>query len=162
MYRVSKVSPFHVRSLLAVIGILHRCGKNMATQQNLQHWNNSVLKNAVILVLCLLKKNTIYLVLDVENRPVATFQTRRCGTDLRFQKLATEPAYAGRGIGSFCMEQIEGEAKNIGCQRVCMEVYDKSLHAIHFYEKRGYTICGTVNTLKYTELTMEKQLKVIR
>ena len=54
------------------------------------------------------------------------------------------------------MREIENIAKNLGLKTVVCEVYDKSLHAKEFYEKRGYSVYGTVDTLKYTELKMKK------
>jgi hypothetical protein len=39
-----------------------------------------------------------------------------------------------------------------------MEVYDKSQHAIDFYLHRGYVQCGVVNSLKYKEYVLQKQL----
>ena len=127
----------------------------MANRYDLHHWNNSRLKNAIVLFLCLLK-NRIYLVYDKERKAVATFQTKKIGNALRFQKLATAPAYAGKGVGSFCIEAIEGIAKSMGCEKVVLEVYDKSEHAKKFYEHRGYSVSGNVITLKYSELKMEK------
>ena len=56
------------------------------------------------------------------------------------------------------MKYIEMTAKERGLFRVTCEVYDKSEHAIKFYEHRGYRQYGTVGTLKYTELQMEKEL----
>ena len=136
--------------------ILYQCGKDMAQKYNLHHWDNSYVKTWIILLLCTLK-NDIYLVYDGKN-PVATFQTRKIAQSFLFQKLATEPVYSGRGIGSYCLKQIEQIAKKCGCTEVICEVYDKSDHAKRFYEHRGYTVCGTVETLKYREWKLRKGL----
>ncbi|MBE6601960.1 MAG: GNAT family N-acetyltransferase [Ruminococcaceae bacterium] len=157
MYTVRKVHLFQIGRINRVARILDRCGKDMAEKYDLHHWHNPHLKNLLIVVLCALK-NRIYLVYDDAGVPIATFQTKQVEKNMRFEKLATDPSFSGKGVGSFCMNTIEEMAKAAGCGKVCMEVYDKSAHALRFYENRGYTVCGTVDTLKYTEIKMEKKL----
>ena len=48
--------------------------------------------------------------------------------------------------------------KDAGCEEVICEVYNKSVHAKNFYERRGYLVYGTAETLKYNELKMTKKL----
>ena len=153
-YAVKRVSPFSIRHLMQVEGILYKCGKNMAEKDDLHHWDNAHIKNAIIVCLCVLK-NKIYLVFD-GTTPIATYQTKVIGDKFRFQKLATAPNYSGRGIGSFCMSEIELQASNSGCKSVYCEVYDKSIRAINFYKLKGYVVVGKEETLKYTEVIMEK------
>ena len=157
MYRVRKVTVFRVLDFFRVENILYRCGKDMAQKYDLQHWNNGHIKNFLIVALCFLK-NDIFLVFD-DNKPIATFQTKKCGDGLRLQKLATDPCFSGKGVGSFCLKTVEEMAKAADCKKVFFDVYDKSQHAAHFYENRGYTPCGSINTLKYTEVRMEKLLE---
>ena len=157
MYSVKQAGLFSVSRLFAIAGILFRCGKDMAEKHGLQHWNNSRIKCAVIVLMSVLR-NKVYLVCNSEGKPVATFQTNQSGDSMRFCKLATDPEYAGNGVGSFCLEEIELYAKNSGCKKVCCEVYDKSAHAAEFYKHRNYVECGEVKTLKYTEIKMEKVL----
>ncbi len=155
-YAVKQVLPFSIRRLIQVENILFKCGKNMAEKENLHHWDNAHIKNALIVCLCALK-NKVYLVFE-GTTPIATYQTKVICDKIRFQKLATIPDYSGRGIGSFCMSEIERQASNCGCKSVCCEVYDKSTHAINFYKHKGYVVVGKEETLKYTELIMEKAL----
>lgn len=157
MYTSRKISLFHIPGLIKVTSILYRCGKDMAKRYGLHHWDNSYFKTAVIVLLCALK-NRIYLVYDSDKQAVATFQVKKSENKLTFQKLATDPNFSGHGVGSFCMESIERMAKDSGLEKVCLEVYDQSAHAISFYQHRNYVICGTEKTLKYTELKMEKVL----
>ena len=128
----------------------------MAKKYDLHHWDNSHLKNFIIVALCELK-NTVYLVTEDE-KPVATFQTKQVGKTMRFEKLACSPKHSGKGIGSFCMSYIEEIAKKEGCDRVEMEVYSPSQHALDFYLHRDYEVCGETKTLKYTEVKMGKKL----
>lgn len=155
-YAVKQISPFSIHRLLQVENILFKCGKDMAEKDDLHHWDNVHIKNALIVCLCALK-NKIYLVFN-ESTPVATYQTKVIGDKLRFQKLATAPDFSGCGIGSFCMHEIEHQAIKCECKSVFCEVYDKSTHAINFYKHKGYVVVGKEETLKYTELIMEKAL----
>lgn len=156
MYSAIKLKIWNVGKLYQVADILYKCGKDMAIKYDLHHWDNSHLKNWLIVLLCAVK-NDIYLIFDNET-PVDTFQIQKNGSSLLFQKLATAPDFAGKGVGSFCLNEIE----RIGCENACSEivceVYDQSNHAIRFYEHKGYTVYGTVETLKYNELKMIKKL----
>lgn len=49
-------------------------------------------------------------------------------------------------------------AKSCGLSKLKCEVYDKSLRAYAFYEKRGFVRIGELNTLKYSEFILEKRL----
>ena len=128
----------------------------MAKQYGLHHWDNSHVKNWVIVALCSVK-NRIYLVFDGKT-PVATFQTRKQNQSYLFQKLATSPDFAGKGVGTFCLGEIERLATEEGCKEVICEVYDKSEHAKAFYEHKGYLVYGETDTLKYKELKLRKEL----
>ena len=156
MYRVSKLSKVNIFELKKVSDILYECGKDMAKKYDLHHWDNSHIKNHIIVALCAMK-NDIYLVYS-ERTLVATFQIRKTGQAFLFQKLATTPAFSGGGIGSYCLTEIERLAKKSGCTEVICEVYDKSEHAKSFYEHRGYTTYGATETLKYKEMKLRKEL----
>ena len=141
----------------SIMSILHACGKDMAGKYGLHHWDNSYLKTLIIVFLCQLK-NSIYLVWENEN-PVATFQVRKENDEVYFEKLAVSPDKEGQGIGSYCMSDIEKMAGEVNAARVWMEVYTQSRHAIGFYEKRGYRVCGDDKNLKYSVVKMEKKLR---
>lgn len=155
MYSVRKLKKYDIRSLAKVSDILYKCGKDMAKKQDLHHWDNGHIKNWAIVALCALK-NDIYLVYS-EKTAVATFQLRKTENAMLFQKLATSPAFAGKGTGSFCLSRIEEIAQRENCGQVVCEVYDQSNHAIDFYAHRGYRVYGTTLTRKYTELKMRKE-----
>lgn len=156
MYIVKKIGVTDIKGLLAVSYILYKCGKDMAHKLDLHHWNNPYIKSFVIVCICSLK-NSVYLVSN-EKEKVATFQVRQQGEKLYFEKLATSPSDYGKGIGSFCMNQIEEIALKKGCKKVCMEVYSLSQHAIKFYEYHGYITNKVESTLKYKIIKMEKNL----
>ncbi len=156
MFELKKVGKLDIRKLFSVADILNACGKDMAVKYDLHHWDNSYFKSLAIVGICDLK-NDIYLLFD-EKKPVATFMTRIIKDALHFEKLGTLPSESNRGIGTLCMEKIEGIAKKLGCKKVIMEVYEPSRHAIEFYEHRGYKVWGKTETLKYTEIKMEKNI----
>ncbi len=156
MYSVCKLRIWNISGLLKVSDILYKCGKDMASKYDLHHWDNSHLKNWLIVTLCALKNN-IYLVYN-NKTPVATFQTRKVDCSYLFLKLATSPDHAGGGVGTFCLNEIERLGKCEGCTEIICEVYDKSEHAMKFYEHRGYLAYGTTDTLKYKELKLKKEL----
>lgn len=156
MYKVQKVGLFNIGGQIKINKILFECGKDMAKKYDLHHWDNSYFKNFIIVALCELK-NTVYLVTEGE-KPVATFQIKQVDGTVHFEKLACSPKYSGRGIGSYCMNCIEKIAKNRGCEKVVMEVYSPSQHALDFYLHKGYKICGEAETLKYSEVKMEKKI----
>lgn len=156
MYSVCKLKIWNIAGLLKVSDILYKCGKDMAAKYDLHHWDNPHIKNWVIVALCALK-NDIYLVYADET-PVATFQTRKINQSYLFQKLATSPKFAGGGIGTFCLNEIERLAESENCIEIICEVYDKSEHAKRFYEHKGYLAYGETDTLKYKELKFRKGL----
>ena len=158
MYNVQKIGLFNFSGQIKISKILYFCGKDMAQKYDLHHWDNSYLKNMLIILLCELR-NVVYLVTDKENNSVATFQVRMKHTDLHLEKLATLPKFSGSGIGSFCIEFIENLAKQYGCKKICLDVYSLSKQAIGFYEHKGYSFCGNATTLKYSIVRMEKILE---
>ena len=103
----------------------------MAQKYDLHHWDNSFVKSCIIVGICMIKNN-VFLVY-CGRKPVATFQTRKKGACLHFEKLGTLPSESNHGVGFFCMESIEDMARNLKCGKVTMEVYEPSRHAIAFY-----------------------------
>ena len=158
MYTVKKVSLFNIPRLSEVSHILYLCGKDMADKYDLHHWDNSKFKTFLITVYCALK-NKMYLVFD-EKAPIATFQTKVIEDMLHFEKLAVSPEFSGKGVGSFCLERMEKIGKEKGCDKIGMEVYAPSRHAIEFYEHKGYKTVGEARTLKYSEYKMEKEIDI--
>lgn len=155
---IKRVHIYEVKQALAVAKILNCCGKDMVNKYGLHHWDNPMIKSCVIVLLCLLKNQT-YLVLNGKN-PVATFQLKKLEDALFFEKLAVVPEAANKGYGSYCMKLIEKRAKKLDFEKVRMEVYNQSKHAIEFYIHKGYSQVGEAGTLKYTDLVMEKTVGI--
>lgn len=156
MYKVQKIGLFNIGGQIKINNILFECGKDMVKKYDLHHWDNSHFKNFIIIFLCELK-NSVYLVTE-GRKPIATFQIKQVDKVIRFEKLACFPEYSGKGVGSYCMNYIEKIAQNRGCEKVVMEVYSPSQHALNFYLHKSYEICGETKTLKYSEVKMEKHI----
>lgn len=145
-----------MKDIFAVIRILHNCGKDMANKYDIHHWDNTKCKTFLIVLICAMK-NQIFVV-ERDRMIVGTYQTKLIDKTLHFEKLAVEPQFNGNGIGSFCLQQIEKEARENECRKVEMDVYCKSEHAIQFYINHGYTHVKNNNTLKYKILCFEKDI----
>lgn len=59
MYRIKKISILNLIGQNKINNILFDCGKDMAKKYDLHHWDNSHLKNFIIILLCELKKFSI-------------------------------------------------------------------------------------------------------
>jgi ribosomal protein S18 acetylase RimI-like enzyme len=57
---------------------------------------------------------------------------------LYVEELAVHPEYAGRGVGSFVLEQLEHLAKLRGLTHLVLEVAENNEHALAWYRKRNF------------------------
>lgn len=55
------------------------------------------------------------------------------------EELAVHPAYHGRGVGSFVLEQLEHLARVRGCTHLVLEVAENNQQALSFYRGRSFT-----------------------
>jgi ribosomal protein S18 acetylase RimI-like enzyme len=53
-------------------------------------------------------------------------------------ELAVDPAYQGRGIGRFILDQLEHLARVRGCSHLVLEVAENNERALHFYRSRNF------------------------
>ena len=72
--KLKRVHIYEVNNLLPLARILNRCGKGTLKKYDLHHWDNPMVKNCIIVLLCMLK-NQVYLVMDNKN-PVAHSKLR--------------------------------------------------------------------------------------
>jgi ribosomal protein S18 acetylase RimI-like enzyme len=54
------------------------------------------------------------------------------------EELAVHPAYQGRGVGSFLLEQLEHLARVRGCTHLVLEVAENNESAFTFYRARSF------------------------
>jgi diamine N-acetyltransferase len=62
---------------------------------------------------------------------------------LEIARLYTSTKQIGQGTGKQMIEEICREAKSRNCDSVCLDVWQKNYRAINFYQREGFTICGT-------------------
>ena len=152
-----KIKSWNIPAMIKVSDILYKCGKNMAEKFDLHHWDNSRFKTWKIVRSCA-KKNDVYLAYNDKNTPVATFQTCKREERFFFEKFATLPEFSGSGIGTLCINEIERLGKTESCKEVICEVYDKSAHAVSFYDRRGFTPYETVRYGEYNVIMLKKEI----
>jgi len=58
-------------------------------------------------------------------------------------RLYTEPTLIGKGIGKQILHAVDAYAKTNGHDAVCLDVWQKNFRAINFYQREGFSICGT-------------------
>jgi GNAT superfamily N-acetyltransferase len=54
--------------------------------------------------------------------------------------LSLDSLISGHGIGSALLDRVEAAARAIGCHRITLVTTNDNIHAIRFYERRGYHI----------------------
>ncbi|CAF1324945.1 unnamed protein product [Didymodactylos carnosus] len=95
----------------------------------------------------LLKSGQLY-VYEVDGMVAATCivtrQERRCSHNAQLGTLATNPTMQRKGFGTSFLSQLIKLLQNEGIKRVELCVECDNLAAIHFYEKLGFQIEGTM------------------
>lgn len=168
-----RVLEFDENKIAEIYNIIKLSGKYMSEIQGLVHWKDpfpieSINKNCA--------DREVFIVKDLDlNRYVHTFQLEifkltesteiiHCDPNEKIKyiaklyKFATLPEAAGRGIGKASMEYMENYCRSKNCVKLIFDVYDKSEHAIRFYQNRGFSIVGSEPTKHFTVLLMEKEL----
>ena len=140
----------------AIYWILFRCGIKMA-KQFLFHWIPPYSRRAIRRD-C--DSKSVVIVKDVAlNAFTSTFQMKVTDKKgLYVGKIATDPKFEGQGIGKANLHFMELYAIEHGCNFIELDVYEKSLHALRFYEKNGFVTIGTRHSIRFRELTMQKKL----
>ena len=151
-----KVFPDELNKIDSVFNILQLCGSDMYENQGLTHWKTPYEKERIVHD-C--KTKEVYLGVDMEQDAyVHTFQIAFHEKTANICKLATLPAESGKGIASKSMRFIEDICKQRNIGRIILDVYEKSLRAIKFYEKNGFVITSSSPTKYFTVYNMEKRL----
>lgn len=138
-----------------VFKILRKCGYAMA-MRGLFHWIPSYSKHRIRKD-C--ESKVVILVWnDDVNDFTSTFQMYKDEDTLFVRKIATLPEYEGRGIGSKNLKYMEQYAKESGCKKVSLDVYNKSKGAISFYFKNGFEVVGEKRSIRFKSLVMSKSI----
>ncbi len=75
-----------------------------------------------------------------------------------FGMLSVDSAYQGKGLGRTLIEATEDHCRSAGCTDLDLEVVNLRLELPAFYEKFGFTPCGTTEFLDVGKLTREVHL----
>lgn len=153
-YCIKKITKFDLPKLICVSRILKESGDDMFFKYQLSHWKNSFIKTFLIVIYTSFR-NTLWGCFE-NQKIVATFQTRNIEEELCFSKFAVHPLKAGKGIGSYCLKEMEQIAIDKDLRYLRCDVYNKNRFAYDFYIKKGFIEAGEIKTLKYTEITLKK------
>lgn len=159
------------KGILEIYEIIKACGEHMYQEYGLVHWKTpypieSIKKDS--------EQKEVYLVKDTNTgKYVHTFQlefrnrwfenSKKHDDEKKLKiafinKFATHPKVSGKGVGKLSMQYIENYCRKNGVSKLCLDVYDKSKHAIQFYINRGFIIVGSKPTKHFNVLLMEKDL----
>lgn len=96
-----------------------------------------------------LQSPTNFIFVAEEMRALVGFVTFSVRNVVRYPKPIAEldeifvaPGYQKRGIGRLLMQEVENEARNLGCYRLYIETAYKHEPAHGFYKNLGYTNYG--------------------
>lgn len=170
-----RVSPDQHEKVAKVYELIRDCGREMLEKQGLSHWGSpypleSVQKDC--------EQREVFLAVNLDTGIyVHTFQLEffgcadsweagvigedgKCKRQLvaEVHKFCTAPKYGGMGIGTQSMNFIEEYCRSRRVSTITLDVYEKSKHAINFYEHRGFVITGRKNTRRFVVFTMENHL----
>ena len=147
---------------------LKLCSNKMYEEQGLDHWIPVyAVKNIEKDI-----KEKIVFVIEYNNNIIGNFTLNNSLNDLWKQneyynkidkciyvsKLCIIPEYSRHGLGKKCMEFIEKYAKDNSYKYVCLDVYDKAIHAVKFYKKIEYKVVGEAKTRRFNVLLMKKDI----
>ncbi|MFO0660339.1 MAG: N-acetyltransferase [Polyangiaceae bacterium] len=77
-------------------------------------------------------------ILGTDNWMNERYFAKRDMRPLFVEELAVHPDYAGRGIGSFALEQLDHLARVRGCTHLVLEVAENNERALKFYRARSF------------------------
>jgi GNAT superfamily N-acetyltransferase len=145
-----KVGPDEVDALYQIIC---ECGEDMARRFGLTHWFppygiETMREHAI--------DRDVHAVFE-DNKLVGTFTTgthgwkyddglwmdRSCRA-LYLGKLAVLPSRQGRGVGTWCMQQVEQQARQRGCRAVRFDALATHTKLINYYHKLAYESRGNL------------------
>lgn len=142
-----------------IFKILQKSGEYMFREKGLTHWlkpySKKNIKNDTI-------NRKVYLVKNISNGDyVCTFQLEsKRGTDgeerIEINKFSTSPKQIGKGIGTRALTFIEDNLTNSRKNVLILEVYEKSIDAIKFYEAKGFKRVGSRQTTNFRVILMKK------
>lgn len=149
-----RISSDDEKKIYEIYKILKECGEHMFNNHGLIHWKTpypieSIKKNC--------DEREVFLAKEIESdNYVHTFQLELERSIAVINKFATTPKVSGKGIGKKSMKFIEEYCLKKNIEKIRLDVYDKSEHAIRFYKNRGFVIVDSKSTKHFNVYIMEK------
>jgi ribosomal protein S18 acetylase RimI-like enzyme len=84
------------------------------------------------------------LVAVVRTEPSGALAYRLLGDSLHIVALATDPMWQRSGVGGYLIAEAELLARRLKLKRVVIATTNDNLPALHFYQRRGYTLTELV------------------
>jgi GNAT superfamily N-acetyltransferase len=144
-YKLFKIGPGEIEP---VYEILKLCGGDMKSKLGLTHWHPPY---PIQLLRRDAEHRSVYTVsgddqiiatFTIDTRPLEYYYPALWKTPehraMYVSHLAVLPQLQGKGIGSWCMNEIENIAAESGCRAVRLDAYEKYKQLLQFYDKLGY------------------------
>lgn len=146
----------------AIHTIVYRCGQDMYAKDGLTHWRNgypkeNIEKDIIEKEVYLVAKEDEYIgCFMISTNPSGFFTDTDKHQYIYISKVAIDPKVAGQGIGSLSIDFCKGLVKEKQLKGIRLDVYNKSVKAIKFYEKLGFIRGEVKPTRNFEVLCMEK------
>ena len=149
--------------------ILTACGKSMYEKFGLEHWHPYM---GIEAFKKFIEEKELYGIYQ-NGIAVATFNLSIKSRDYYYDELwlspdeqasylgqlAIDPIFQGKGLGKWCMHQVENIAANKGSKAIRFDALSSHPWLKIFYEKLGYLPRGIVKPKQWDLLCFEKILK---
>ena len=140
--------------LPALHAILVMCGEHMARTQGLTHWYPFLTFTTYAEVAASAQPYAVYedgflagtFYFKTEPRPYypVEYWTDPDARAFYFAALGVLPSFQGRGIGSWCMAQVERLAVENGCKAIRFDAAANNTALMRFYDRLGYERRGVI------------------
>lgn len=88
---------------------------------------------------------------DGELAGLVTYQINGKGCEV----ITLDSLQPGQGIGTALINRVRAEAEQAGCSRLFLTTTNDNLHALRFYQKRGFHLCN----LRVDAVTASRSVK---
>lgn len=147
--RIERRTPDRIDDLYALI---EACGEDMWRRLGLDHWKPPIPKEMFREyarskeVFAVHDEGTLVGTFTLGSDPPEPYPTS-CWADashkaIYLNKLAIAPGQQRRGLGRWCMEQVERLARGRACRAVRFDALTRNVPLLGFYDHLGYRRCG--------------------
>lgn len=128
--------------------ILVSCGEDMYKRLGLNHWypyddlNKFQAKVKYANVYCVYSKDQMIGTFNLNENPRAYYKLSMWSNPeakaVYLGQLAILPEFQGKGLGVWCMQQIENIVQEMGCEIIRFDCIERHPRLVKFYENAGY------------------------